>query len=203
MVRRRLQVFGCVLFAWAATAAAGGVPQAPRAPCPCSLEADALDCSGLGLDSVPQGCFVLHPGISALILDDNAISRLEEADFAAVGASLTELVLRNNPVDFVHKHAFSSLTALQTLHLGGTNLAFLPPGLFAQLHALTYVNLNNAGLRGLPQRLFSERLVESVALEMDVPEMAVVPCATLSALPRGSSINVTSQYLWAPTPRKL
>lgn len=195
-------MFGCVLFAWAATAAAGGVPQAPRAPCPCSLEADALDCSGLGLDSVPQGCFVLHPGISALILDDNAISRLEEADFAAVGASLTELVLRNNPLDFVHKHAFSSLTALQTLHLGGTNLAFLPPGLFAQLHALTYVNLNNAGLRGLPQRLFSERLVESVTLEMDVPEMAVVPCATLSALPRGSSINVTSQYLWAPTPQE-
>ncbi|XP_042864833.1 uncharacterized protein LOC122248716 [Penaeus japonicus] len=201
MARRGLQVLGCALAAWAVTLtiAAEGDLQTSRVACPCSLEAETLDCSGHKLDSVPRGCFLLHPSISSLILDDNAITRVEEDDFAAVGGSLTELVFRNNPLDFVHKHAFSALTLLQDLYLNGTNLEFLQPNLFSQLHSLTYVNLDSTRLRGLPQQLFSERLQGSVTLDMDVPAMALVPCATLSRLPPGSSINATSQYLWAST----
>ncbi|XP_030632254.1 asporin [Chanos chanos] len=91
--------------------------------CQCSLR--VVQCSDLGLTSVPEN---IPPDTLMIDLQNNDITEIKEDDFKGMG-NLYALFLVNNQISKIHPKAFSNMEKLKLLYLSYNLLTQIPVNL--------------------------------------------------------------------------
>ncbi|XP_028910339.1 leucine-rich repeat and transmembrane domain-containing protein 2 [Ornithorhynchus anatinus] len=180
----RARLRGSWLACWLSLCAAESLSSCP-APCKCDGPSQAVDCSGLGLSSVPPDlpagtrtlllpnnrlsvlpgrAFANLSGLQRLDLSNNFLDPLPAALFADL-VNLTELQLRNNSVRSLDRTLLGRTPLLRHLDLSLNGLAQLPAGLFDGLPALRSLSLRSNRLHSLDRATF-EPLVRLQLLQV-------------------------------------
>lgn len=142
--------------------------------CICDSRSLEVDCSGLGLTTVPpdvpaatQSLLLLNNKLSALPswafanlsnlqrldLSNNFLDQLPRSIFQDL-VNLTELQLRNNSIRTLDRDLLQHAPLLRHLDLSINGLAQLPPGLFDGLLALRSLSLRSNRLQSLDRLTF-------------------------------------------------
>ncbi|KAK2859026.1 hypothetical protein Q5P01_003646 [Channa striata] len=114
---------------------ASGLPSEPEGPkCPfrCQCHLRVIQCSDLGLKSVPGD---IPDDTTLLDLQNNKITEIKENDFKNL-KSLHALILVNNKITIIHAKALSPLTKLQRLYLSKNMLKEMPANMPKTLQEL-------------------------------------------------------------------
>ncbi|MGH0129200.1 UNVERIFIED_CONTAM: hypothetical protein FKN15_037640 [Acipenser sinensis] len=127
-------------------------PPGPGPVCPfgCHCHLRVVQCSDLGLTSVPKNI----PSDTALLdLQNNKITELKESDFKGLH-NLYALVLVNNRISKVSGKAFQPLRSLQKLYFSKNLLTEIPQGLPPSLvelriHENRIKNIRKGAFKGL------------------------------------------------------
>lgn len=80
-----------------------------------------------------------------IVLTGNSLSKLR---------SLSKLLLQNNAISTLEDGAFEGLLSLQVLNLSSNFLSDIPPGLFSDSKTLNVINFSNNTINTLPPGLF-------------------------------------------------
>ncbi|XP_011557532.3 toll-like receptor 6 [Plutella xylostella] len=80
-----------------------------------------------------------------IVISDNSLSKLR---------SLSKLLLQNNAISTIEDRAFGGVVNLQVLNLSSNFLTSLPPDLFADTKLLKDINLSNNTINVMPPGLF-------------------------------------------------
>lgn len=158
---------------WIALCAVEVLPACPFS-CTCDSRSLEVDCSGLGLTTVPpdvpattQSLLLLNNKLSALPswafanlsnlqrldLSNNFLDQLPRSIFEDL-VNLTELQLRNNSIRTLDRDLLQRSPLLRHLDLSINGLAQLPPGLFDGLLALRSLSLRSNRLQSLDRLTF-------------------------------------------------
>ncbi|CAN0003095.1 biglycan-like [Lampetra fluviatilis] len=102
-------------------------PQPPSVGCPfgCQCSLRVVQCSDLGLKSVPAG---LPKDARMVDLQSNKITEIKQDDFKGL-AQLHALFLVNNLIAKVHPKAFAPMLSLDKLYISHNRLTEVPTGL--------------------------------------------------------------------------
>ncbi|XP_078423877.1 decorin [Cetorhinus maximus] len=104
----------------------------PRCPFGCQCQRRVVQCSDLGLTTVPEN---IPKDTTLLDLQNNKITELKENDFKNL-KNLHALILVNNKIGTVHPKAFAPLVKLQRLYLSKNLLKEIPANMPSSLHEL-------------------------------------------------------------------
>lgn len=158
---------------WIALCAVEVLPACPFS-CTCDSRSLEVDCSGLGLTTVPpdvpaatQSLLLLNNKLSALPswafanlsnlqrldLSNNFLDQLPRSIFEDL-VNLTELQLRNNSIRTLDRDLLQHSPLLRHLDLSINGLAQLPLGLFDGLLALRSLSLRSNRLQSLDRLTF-------------------------------------------------
>ena len=118
-----------------------------------------VDCSDLGISSVPRG---LPPKTDILYLNDNNIQHISKTDINEAfslggggGKKLKVLYLHNNrELNNIDDNAFETLSALRELYLHYTHLTNFGNGILRGLSSLKVLWINHANIRTIGQSPF-------------------------------------------------
>ncbi|XP_017342828.1 biglycan b [Ictalurus punctatus] len=99
--------------------------EVPVCPFGCQCHLKVVQCSDLGLTSVPQN---IPTDTKLLDLQNNRITELKENDFKGL-SNLYALSLVNNQISKVHPRAFTPLKHLQKLYFSKNQLTAMPKNL--------------------------------------------------------------------------
>ncbi|KAM4617927.1 leucine-rich repeat-containing G-protein coupled receptor 4 [Discoglossus pictus] len=149
--------------------------------CPllCSCDGDgAVDCSGRGLVSVPEG---VSGFTHSLDISMNNITRLPEGALKGF-PYLEELRLAGNDLSFIHPMALSGLRELRVLTLQNNQLKTVPSDALKSLGNLQSLRLDANHIVSVPDDSF-EGLVQLRHLWLDDNSLTEVPVRPLSNLP--------------------
>ncbi|XP_068517134.1 leucine-rich repeat and transmembrane domain-containing protein 2 isoform X1 [Anas acuta] len=162
-------VLGC----WLSLCAAESFFACPSS-CKCNSGNLEVDCSGLGLSSIPSDIptntrtflflnnkLSILPGpvfsnlsaLQRLDLSNNFLDQLPQNIFSDLG-NLTELQLRNNSIRALDKDLLQHTALLRQLDLSINGLAQIPSGLFDELPALRSLSLRSNRLQSLDRVTF-------------------------------------------------
>lgn len=164
-----LPVLGC----WLSLCAAESFFACPSS-CKCNSGNLEVDCSGLGLSSIPSDIptntrtflflnnkLSILPGavfsnlsaLQRLDLSNNFLDQLPQNIFSDLG-NLTELQLRNNSIRALDKDLLQHTALLRQLDLSINGLAQIPSGIFDDLPALRSLSLRSNRLQSLDRVTF-------------------------------------------------
>lgn len=107
-------------------------PVGPKCPFRCQCHLRVIQCSDLGLKSVPGD---IPDDTTLLDLQNNKITEIKENDFKNL-KGLHALILVNNKITIIHPKALSPLTKLQRLYLSKNMLKDIPPNMPKSLQEL-------------------------------------------------------------------
>ncbi|XP_041428579.1 relaxin receptor 2 isoform X2 [Xenopus laevis] len=107
-------------------------------PEPCECWKRMVNCSSLGLHSVPP----VTPNVTELDLKDNKIKTLHDGIFSLY-QNLEKLFLQNNELHDISRLAFSGLFKLKMLFLSQNRIRSLKAGIFKDLRSLEWLMLDN------------------------------------------------------------
>lgn len=162
-------VLGC----WLSLCAAESFFACPSS-CKCNSGNLEVDCSGLGLSSIPSDIptntrtflflnnkLSILPGavfsnlsaLQRLDLSNNFLDQLPQNIFSDLG-NLTELQLRNNSIRALDKDLLQHTALLRQLDLSINGLAQIPSGIFDDLPALRSLSLRSNRLQSLDRVTF-------------------------------------------------
>uniref|UniRef100_A0A7N4PU60 Leucine rich repeats and transmembrane domains 2 n=1 Tax=Sarcophilus harrisii TaxID=9305 RepID=A0A7N4PU60_SARHA len=169
---------------WISLYAAETLPTCPFS-CKCDSRSLEVDCSGLGLSTVPPDVpaatrtllllnnklnilpswvFSNLSSLQRLDLSNNFLDQLPHAVFGDL-VNLTELQLRNNSIRTLDRDLLQHAPLLRHLDLSINGLAQLPPGVFDGLLALRSLSLRSNRLQNLDRVTF-EPLVSLQLLQV-------------------------------------
>uniref|UniRef100_G1U2K1 Leucine rich repeats and transmembrane domains 2 n=1 Tax=Oryctolagus cuniculus TaxID=9986 RepID=G1U2K1_RABIT len=134
---------------WIALCAAEALPTCPFS-CKCDSRSLEVDCSGLGLTTVPPD---VPATTRTLLLLNNKLSTLPSWTFANL-SSLQRLDLSNNFLDQLPRSIFEDLTNLTELQLRNNSIRTLDRDLLQHVPLLRHLDLSINGLAQLPPGLF-------------------------------------------------
>nr|XP_032825676.1 biglycan [Petromyzon marinus]XP_032825677.1 biglycan [Petromyzon marinus]XP_032825678.1 biglycan [Petromyzon marinus]AAG40163.1 biglycan-like protein 2 [Petromyzon marinus] len=125
-------------------------PPPPDASCPfgCQCSARVVQCSDLGLVSVPQA---IPKDARLLDLQNNKITEIKQDDFKGLN-KLYALYLVNNLISKVHPKAFAPLSSLDKLYISHNQLTEVPGSMPSSLVELR-IHENN--IKKIPKDAFS------------------------------------------------
>ncbi|NXF37159.1 LRTM2 protein, partial [Nyctibius bracteatus] len=162
-------VLGC----WLSLCAAKSFFACPSS-CKCNSGNLEVDCSGLGLSSIPsdiptntrtflflnnklsilpEAVFSNLSALQRLDLSNNFLDQLPQNIFSDLG-NLTELQLRNNSIRALDKDLLQHMALLRQLDLSINGLAQIPSGIFDDLPALRSLSLRSNRLQSLDRVTF-------------------------------------------------
>ncbi|XP_048404635.2 decorin [Stegostoma tigrinum] len=104
----------------------------PVCPFGCQCHLRVVQCSDLGLTTVPKD---IPKDTTLLDLQNNRITEIKENDFKNL-RNLNALILVNNKISTVHPKAFAPLVKLQRLYLSKNLLKEIPANIPPSLHEL-------------------------------------------------------------------
>nr|XP_012424806.3 leucine-rich repeat and transmembrane domain-containing protein 2 [Taeniopygia guttata]XP_030119490.3 leucine-rich repeat and transmembrane domain-containing protein 2 [Taeniopygia guttata]XP_041569648.1 leucine-rich repeat and transmembrane domain-containing protein 2 [Taeniopygia guttata] len=163
----------CLLGCWLSLCAAESFFACPSS-CKCNSGNLEVDCSGLGLSSIPSDIptntrtflflnnkLSILPGavfsnlsaLQRLDLSNNFLDQLPQNIFSELG-NLTELQLRNNSIRALDKDLLQHTALLRQLDLSINGLAQIPSGIFDDLPALRSLSLRSNRLQSLDRVTF-------------------------------------------------
>ncbi|NXD09925.1 LRTM2 protein, partial [Nothocercus nigrocapillus] len=163
----------CLLGCWLSLCAAESFFACPSS-CKCNSGNLEVDCSGLGLSSIPSDIptntrtflflnnkLSILPGpvfsnlsaLQRLDLSNNFLDQLPQNIFSDLG-NLTELQLRNNSIRALDKDLLQHTALLRQLDLSINGLAQIPSGIFDELPALHSLSLRSNRLQSLDRVTF-------------------------------------------------
>ncbi|KAF3705167.1 Decorin Bone proteoglycan II PG-S2 Precursor [Channa argus] len=108
------------------------IPEGPKCPFRCQCHLRVIQCSDLGLKSIPGD---IPSDTTLLDLQNNKITEIKENDFKNL-KSLHALILVNNKITTIHAKALSPLTKLQRLYLSKNLLKEMPANMPKTLQEL-------------------------------------------------------------------
>lgn len=108
------------------------MPQGPTCPFRCHCHLGVVQCSDLGLKTVPED---LPANSKLLDLQNNKITEIKEDDFKSL-RGLQTLILVNNEISKIHPKAFAPLGKLQRLYLSKNKLKDIPANMPKSLQEL-------------------------------------------------------------------
>ncbi|XP_030049917.1 biglycan [Microcaecilia unicolor] len=127
-------------------------PVLPPVPmdCPfgCQCHLRVIQCSDLGLTSVPKN---IPHDTRLLDLQNNKITEIRKDDFLGLH-NLYALVLVNNKISKVHEKAFDPLKRLQKLYISKNNLAEIPHSL---PHSLVELRIHENKIKKVSKDIFN------------------------------------------------
>ncbi|XP_003380482.1 putative leucine Rich repeat-containing domain protein [Trichinella spiralis] len=129
-----------------------GVETFCPAGCHCPEESGSVDCSGVGLSSVP---ILLDPRIGSLNLANNRIGQLN-VDELGFYLELEFLDLSNNRIFIINNGALGKLHKLRVLKLNNNLLTSLGPDTLSGLTMLKLLDLSANALARLATSVFSD-----------------------------------------------
>uniref|UniRef100_F6Q8B1 Decorin n=1 Tax=Monodelphis domestica TaxID=13616 RepID=F6Q8B1_MONDO len=132
-------------------------PMGPICPFRCQCHLRVVQCSDLGLESVPKD---LPPDTTLLDLQNNKITEIKDGDFKNL-KDLHALILVNNKISKISPGAFTPLVKLERLYLSKNQLKELPikmPKSLQELraHENEITKLKPAVFEGLNQMIVIE-----------------------------------------------
>ncbi|XP_061085613.1 decorin-like [Conger conger] len=107
-------------------------PDMPVCPFRCQCHLRVIQCSDLGLKSVPDK---IPSDTTLLDLQNNKITEIKENDFKVL-KGLHALILVNNKISIIHAKAFMPLAKLQRLYLSKNQLKDMPNNMPKSLQEL-------------------------------------------------------------------
>ncbi|KAL2076570.1 hypothetical protein ACEWY4_027827 [Coilia grayii] len=132
-----------------------------------------VNCSGLGLRSVPSG---LHSLIKILDLSYNNITEIKWADFQHPLCHNTQLILSHNSIEKIDDGALSRLHRLQELNLSSNSLWAVTEGMFQGLRKLKVLDLRHNQLHWIHKTAFTD-LTKLEILWLQTNNLRTVPNA--------------------------
>lgn len=108
------------------------MPDGPKCPFRCQCHLRVIQCSDLGLKSVPED---IPDDTTLLDLQNNKITEIKENDFKNL-KGLHALILVNNKISSIHAKALTPLTKLQRLYLSKNILKEMPANMPKSLQEL-------------------------------------------------------------------
>nr|XP_046235169.1 decorin [Scatophagus argus] len=108
------------------------MPTGPKCPFRCQCHLRVIQCSDLGLKTVPGD---IPDDTTLLDLQNNKITEIKENDFKNL-KGLHALILVNNKITIIHAKALSPLTKLQRLYLSKNLLKDMPANMPKSLQEL-------------------------------------------------------------------
>ncbi|XP_075886217.1 decorin [Nelusetta ayraudi] len=108
------------------------LPPEPKCPFRCQCHLRVVQCSDLGLKTIPEN---IPDDATLLDLQNNKITEIKENDFKNL-KGLHALILVNNMISVIHPKALSPLTKLQRLYLSKNMLKDMPPNMPKSLQEL-------------------------------------------------------------------
>ncbi|CAB1346152.1 unnamed protein product [Coregonus sp. 'balchen'] len=133
------------------------MPEGPKCPFRCQCHLRVVQCSDLGLKSIPDEI----PADSTLLdLQNNKITEIKENDFKTL-KGLHTLILVNNQITTIHPKAFIPLGKLQRLYLSKNHLKELPANMPKSLqelriHENKITKIKKASFEGMAQVIVME-----------------------------------------------
>lgn len=108
------------------------MPAGPKCPFRCQCHLRVIQCSDLGLKTVPED---IPDDTSLLDLQNNKITEIKENDFKNL-KGLHALILVNNQITVIHAKALNPLSKLQRLYLSKNMLKDVPNNMPKSLQEL-------------------------------------------------------------------
>lgn len=172
---------------WIALCAVEVLPACPFS-CTCDSRSLEVDCSGLGLTTVPPD---VPAATQSLLLLNNKLSALPSWAFANL-SSLQRLDLSNNFLDQLPRSVFQDLVNLTELQLRNNSIRTLDRDLLQHSPRLRHLDLSINGLAQLPQGLFDGLLaLRSLSLRSNrlqsLDRLTFEPLASLQLLQVGDN----------------
>ncbi|XP_015278376.1 PREDICTED: leucine-rich repeat and transmembrane domain-containing protein 2 [Gekko japonicus] len=173
-----------LLACWLSFCAAESLTVCPSS-CKCNSGTLEVDCSGLGLSSIPVDiptntrtflflnnelstlpgqAFSNLSALQRLDLSNNFLDQLPENAFRDL-VNLTELQLRNNSIRSLDKDLLQNTALLRQLDLSINGIAQIPSGIFDDLSSLRWLSLRSNRLQNLDRVTF-EPLVSLQQLQV-------------------------------------
>ncbi|KAM8907715.1 decorin isoform 1-T2 [Spinachia spinachia] len=133
------------------------VPSGPKCPFRCQCHLRVIQCSDLGLTTIPDD---IPDDTTLLDLQNNKITEIKENDFKHL-KGLHALILVNNKITIIHPKALSPLTKLQRLYLSKNMLKEMPPNMPKSLqelriHENDITKIKKASFQGLSNIIVME-----------------------------------------------
>lgn len=172
---------------WIALCAVEVLPACPFS-CTCDSRSLEVDCSGLGLTTVPPD---VPAATQSLLLLNNKLSALPSWAFANL-SNLQRLDLSNNFLDQLPRSIFEDLVNLTELQLRNNSIRTLDRDLLQHAPLLRHLDLSINGLAQLPQGIFDGLLaLRSLSLRSNrlqsLDRLTFEPLASLQLLQVGDN----------------
>uniref|UniRef100_A0A803JHX6 Biglycan n=1 Tax=Xenopus tropicalis TaxID=8364 RepID=A0A803JHX6_XENTR len=128
----------------------GSTPMPPMDLCPfgCQCHLRVVQCSDLGLTSVPKN---LPKDTTLLDLQNNKITEIKKEDFKGL-TNLYALVIVNNKISKVNDKAFEPMQKMQKLYISKNNLEEIPKNL---PKSLVELRIHENKIKKVPKNVFS------------------------------------------------
>ncbi|XP_078583512.1 uncharacterized protein LOC144866140 [Branchiostoma floridae x Branchiostoma japonicum] len=149
MGRRILVLLLIIQKATGQTTTSTGAPTVASANCDITCMSHC-DCSSKGLSSVPQ---YLPTFISSLLLDNNAITTLNQSDFSRY-SRLNWIILNHNHLTSLQADTFAGLINLWYLDLGNNYIHIIEVDAFLNLPSLQELILSHNSLHVFPLTVY-------------------------------------------------
>jgi len=181
------------------------VPEGPKCPFRCQCHLGVVQCSDLGLKSVPED---LPADAKLLDLQNNKISEIKENDFKNL-RGLHALILVNNEISKIHPKAFAPLGKLQRLYLSKNHLKDIPSNMPRSLQELrihenqisrikknAFEGLNHVIVMELGSNPLKEGGIDAGAFS-DLKRVSYIRIGdtSLSEIPKGLPVSLSELHL--------
>ncbi|XP_051818767.1 decorin [Antechinus flavipes] len=180
-------------------------PLGPVCPFRCQCHLRVVQCSDLGLESVPKD---LPPDTTLLDLQNNKITEIKDGDFKNL-RDLHALILVNNKISKISPGAFAPLGKLERLYLSKNQLKELPINMPKSLqelraHENEITKLKPAVFNGLNQMIVIElgtNPLKSTGIDpgtfggMKKLSYIRISDTNITSIPRGLPVSLTELHL--------
>ena len=149
-----------------------------------------VNCSAKNLTEFPTD---LPRTTTKLVLSHNLIARLNLEEMKKI-VYLQELWVEENNISFISEKSFRNNFMLESLNMGGNELADLKPGIFQGLKNLLKLNLNQNRISRLKNGTF-QHLISLNKLDLSGNEIFVIERGAFSGLGHLTHLNLANNKL--------
>ncbi|XP_029969257.1 decorin [Salarias fasciatus] len=181
------------------------MPEGPKCPFRCQCHLRVIQCSDLGLKSVPED---IPDDTTLLDLQNNKITEIKENDFKNL-KGLHALILVNNKITTIHAKALTPLTKLERLYLSKNLLKDMPANMPKSLqelriHENEITKIKKANFQGMSNIIVMElgsNPLKSVGVEAsafgDLKRVSYIRIADteITEIPKGLPASLSELHL--------